>query len=537
MFRHCTALAAALLVASAAVAQEQPRPAPGDSAFAIFLRGAQIGREQGSLAMTNTGWVLTSSGRTAPPLDFTTNRFEMKYTSDWQPLEMTLEAHVRTAGVIVNTSFTMTTAINEIAQNNTKGTKQDQVSPRTVVIPNNVFVAYEALAVRLWTTSANTELPVYVAPGGEVKARVDAVIAETLNGPSGSLETRRFELTLLNPDRPLKATVVVDQRLRLVRVEMPEIGLQAVREDVSTVAVRAERVRNPTDVDVSVKANGFNLAGTMTEPQAIAGRLRHGAVLLVGGASPADRDEPIAGVPVFAQLARVLADAGHVVLRYDRRGTGQSGGRTDTATLTDYADDALAGIRWLADRNDVDKRRIVILGFMDGGPVALLAAAAGKEIDGVITVDAAGASGADLMLMQQQKILDELKLPANDRQARVDLQKKIQAAVISGGGWEGVPEPMRRQADTPWFKSVLTYDPARVLPRVRQPILILHGDLDPAVPPGEADRLAELARGRKKAAACDVVHIPDVDNRLAEAGSAELSGKVAQAIVDWIKKL
>ena len=33
-----------------------------------------------------------------------------------------------------------------------------------------------------------------------------------------------------------------------------------------------------------------------------------------------DRDENIAGVPIFAQLAGGLADAGYYVLRYDKRG-------------------------------------------------------------------------------------------------------------------------------------------------------------------------------------------------------------------------
>src|SRR6185436_17830223 len=109
-------------------------------------------------------------------------------------------------------------------------------------------------------------------------------------------------------------------------------------------------------------------------------------------------------------------------------------------------------------------------GHIDGGPVALMAAAATEDIRGVVTIDAAGASGADLILMQQQKILDDLHLTAADRQARIELQKRIQRAVVSGSGWDGIPEPMRRQADTPWFKSMLTYEPAGVLVRVKQPI-------------------------------------------------------------------
>src|SRR4051812_16438718 len=506
MRSHCTALATAILLAGAcASAAAQPattqptEPVSGQAVFAIYLRGTQIGREQWTLTKNASGWVITSAGRTAAPLDFTVNRFEINYTRDWQPLEMTLEARVRNAGVLIRTSFTLTTVINEIAQNNKTNSKDDQISARTIVMPNNVFAAYEVLAIRLWNAPVDTELPVYVVPSTEIKVKVRNITPATIRGPGGALATRRFDLTLETPDRPVNAFVVVDEHMRLVRYEVPDIGLQAVRDDVASVAMRTQVTRNPTDVDVTIKANGFNLAGTLTTPPTVAARLRRPAVLLVGGMSPGDRDQLINGVPVFAQLARALAESGYIVLRYDRRGSGQSGGRTDSATLTDYAEDAIAALRFLVKRDDVDKRRTVVVGHMDGGPVALIAAGATDDIDGVITIDAAGTRGADLILMQQQKVLDELNLPPADREARIELQKKIQAAVISGAGWEGVPEPMRRQADTPWFKSVLTYDPAKVLSKTKQPILILHGDLDPTVSPDEANKLGELAKARKKA--------------------------------------
>lgn len=514
-----------------------PQPTPGEAVFAIYLGGTQIGREQWTLTRNVNGWIITSSGRSAQPLDFTINRFEMKYGTDWQPLEMRLEARLRNQGVVIATSFSVTTAINEILQNNVTGSKNDPISARTVVLPNNVFASFEALAARLWDTPAGTELPAYVVPSTEITIKVVSVTPQTLDGPNGTIRTRRFELSLVNPERPVPAVVVVDERLRLVRYEVPSIGLQAVREDVSSVAVRSHVARNPTDADVTIPANGFNLAGTLTTPPDVAGRLRQPAVLLVGGTSPADRDQVVAGVPVFAQLARSLADSGHVVLRYDRRGTGQSGGRTDSATLADYAQDAIAAIKWLARRDDVDKRRLVIAGHLDGGPVALLAAAANDDIDGIVTIGAAGASGADLFLMQQQKLLDDLHLPAADRQARIDLQRKIQTAVVTGSGWDGVPPAMRKQADTPWFKSVLTFEPAAVMTKIKQPMLILHGDLDPNVPASEADKLGELAKARKKAPPTDVIHLTDLTHALAPAGATAVSPKAADAIVAWIKKL
>ena len=535
---HCTVLAlAAVLSAVRPAAQAPDLPATGDAAFVVYLQGTQIGREQVNVARGPSGWIITSSGRTEAPLDFTVVRFEAKYAPDWQPLELTLEARLRTAIVSVKTSFGLTTAINEVTQNSKTVSKEDQISAKTIVLPNNVFGAYEAIAARLRDATAGTELPVYIVPQAEVKMRVRAVTDQAFAGPGGSLKARRYDVTFANPDRPVEAIIVVDERFRLVRFELPAPGLLVVREDTASVALRPETVRNPTDTDVTIGANGFNLAGTLTTPPGVAGRLRHPAVVLVGGANPSDRDQVLAGLPVFAQLARGLADTGHVVLRYDRRGAGQSGGRTESATLSDYADDVVSAVRWLAKRNDVDKKRIVVAGYGDGAAAALIAASRHKEIDGVVTIGAAGTRGADLILEQQQRVLDALNLPPEERQSRIELQKKIQSAVVSGAGWEGVPAQMRRQAETPWFRSVLTFDPAQVMTRTKQPILILHGDADPNIPASEADRLLGLAKERKKAAPAEVLKVPAATNTLAAPGEKTINPSFVAAIAEWMKKL
>jgi len=534
---HCTALALALVLIGAPARAGQDLPAPGEASFTVVVNGREIGREQVTLARTTSGWVITSSGRLAPPVDFIVNRFEMKYALDWQPLEMLLDARARENPLRVQTSFAMTTAINEITQNGKTGSKEDQISARTTVLPNNVFGSYEALGMRLWDAAADSEFPAYIAPQAEIKVKVRSVTDQELSGPAGSLNTRRFELTFQNPGQPLNAIVVFDDKRRLVRFELPGVGLLVVREDASSVAMRPKTVRNPTDADVFVPANGFNLAGTLTTPPVVAGRLRYPGVILIGTATPGDRDQTVGGVPVFAQLARALADSGQVVLRYDRRGAGQSGGRVETATLADYADDALAAVRWMAKRDDVEKRRIVVIGFGEAGAVALVAASRGKEIDGVVTLGASGSRGEELVLRQQERLLNQMKLPAAERQNRIETQKKIIAAVINGRGWEGIPDPIRRQADTPLFKSMLTYDPETVLEKVKQPILILHGDLDTVMPPGEADRLTALAKARKKAGTTETIHVANVNQTLSQGGDKTLTPQVGAAIAEWIKKI
>jgi fermentation-respiration switch protein FrsA (DUF1100 family) len=81
---------------------------------------------------------------------------------------------------------------------------------------------------------------------------------------------------------------------------------------------------------------------------------------------------------------------------------------------------------------------------------------------------------------------------------------------------------------------------------VKQPILIIQGDLDTQVSKDQADKLADIARARKKVKPPDVVHIPGINHLLVPATTGEVSEygslkdktvspKVASAIADWIK--
>ena len=547
MHFNCTAVAAVFLAAGPAFAQAPAVvPATGEATFNILVRGQQIGRETASLSRDASGWIITSTGRVEPPIDLTINRFELKYTPDWQPLELLVAAIQQKSSVALSTSFTTTTAINEITQQGKTVSKEDQITARAIVLPNNFWGAYEALAVRLAGTHAGDVLPLYVAPNAEVKLTVNGVSPLTMTGAGSTIRATKYDVTIANIGANVPAVVVADDRLRLVRFEIPAAGLVVVRDDAASVAVRTETARNPTDSDVRIDANGFTLAGTVTTPPAVAGKLRSPGIVLIGGSGPTDRDETVAGIQIFAQLAGALAKDGAVVLRYDKRGVGQSGGRTESATLDDYADDAIAAVKWLAKRPDVDSRRIVVVGHSEGAAVALLAAAREKQIDGVVSIAGPGVTGEELILQQQRHLLDQSGISDADKQAKIDLQKKIEAAVLSGTGWEGIPAGLRKQADTPWFRSLLAYDPARVLPKVKQPLLVIQGDLDTQVPKEQADRLADLARARKKARPPEVVHIPGINHLLVPAGNGEVaeypalkdktvSPKVAASITDWIK--
>jgi pimeloyl-ACP methyl ester carboxylesterase len=543
--RHCTA-ALLLLSIGGGIAAQTPAtsgPVPGEASFTIFIGGRDVGREQVNLTRVGSQWIISSTGRLG---DFTINRFEVKYTADWQPVELRLEATQPQRKLLLATSFGVTTAINEITQNDVTNSKTDQISARTVVLPNNVFAGYEALAARLASAVPGTELPTYAAPNTEVKVIVKAVREEPLQTPAGTIATRKYDLIVQNIGATIPMTVVIDDKSRLVRLEASSAGLTVVRTDLAGVAVRTQTARNPTDSDITIHANGFSIAGTLTMPPGV-GRLRHPAVVLVAGSGPVDRDENVAGIPIFAQLAGVIAQRGFLVLRYDKRGVGQSGGRTEVATIQDYGDDLIAIVRWLAKRDDVDSRRVAVIGHSEGGAVGLIAASKEKKVTSLVLMATPGTTGAELILEQQRHQLGQMKLSDAEVQQKIAVQRQIQAAVISGQGWEGIPDDLRKQADSPWFRSLLLFDPAVVMKKTKQPILIVQGDLDTQVPPQHADTLAELARARKRAGPVEAVHLPGVNHLFVRATTGEvqeyaqlkdktISPDVATTIADWLKK-
>jgi hypothetical protein len=319
-----------------------------------------------------------------------------------------------------------------------------------------------------------------------------------------------------------------------------------IRDDLSAVLAREDRISRPGDEEVFIPAAGFNLGATVSIPTGAPARAP--AVVLVAGSGRQDRDETVFGIPILGQLAGTLADAGYLVVRYDKRGVGLSGGRVESATLDDYATDVVGVVNWLRRRKDVDPDRIAVIGHSEGGAVALLAADRQTRIKAIALLATPGLTGRETTLEQQQHALALSKEPEDDKKAKVALQLRIMEAATTGKGWEAVPPALRQQADNAWFRSWLLFDPSAALKKLDQPILIVQGTLDTQVPPAHADRLEAFSRGRKNSPAAYTrkVVVPGVNHLLVPATTGEVdeypmltrkavSPEIGKAIVEWLQ--
>jgi pimeloyl-ACP methyl ester carboxylesterase len=512
------------------------------------MKGQQIGHEEANLVRTPDGWRISSSSQMAMGNMTLENRhFEVRYSTDWQPLELRIDATFNGKRLAINTSFSVTTAVSEITSGDTTNAKTDTISARALVVPNNFYAGYEAVAARLLSVEKGATLPAYVVPTAEVPMIVEDIAEEQIQTSGSTLAVRRFRLKFQNIGLPIAADIWVDARGRMARLEVPAVNLQVVREELATSMTRFEIVSHPGDEPATIRGNGFNLAATVTRPVGQQQRLRLPAVILVAGAGPQDRNELVFGIPIFGQIANALADAGFLVVRYDKRGVGQSGGRGETATLNDYAEDLRAVLNYTAKRKDVDTRRIAVLGHSEGAAVAMIAASKDKKAAALLLVAGMGTTGAEIVLEQQQHLLGRSKMTDEDRKEKIDLQHKIHAAVLTGKGWDQIPPDIRTAAESPWFQSFLQFDPARIMKDVRQPILVLQGSLDTQVKPHHAEKLAALANARKKGGDVQLTTVEGVNHLLTPAETGEfdeypdlkdkrVSQKVIDTIVEWLKK-
>lgn len=284
-----------------------------------------------------------------------------------------------------------------------------------------------------------------------------------------------------------------------------------------------------TEVSFTVQPGGHVMAGTLTMPR---GGGKHGAVVMVTGSGPQDRDETLFGHKPFAVIADALTRAGVAVLRYDDRGVNGStmpkGQRLQDATTLNFADDAQAAVEFLAKREGIDASRIGILGHSEGGMVAPIVAARSKDVAFIVLLAGPGFAGREILTTQSvaiaranganeeslakierlhRALMDIMSDPASKEEAILPALRALSEAQLAAMGQAAtMSDAELRQAmgpmDSRWFREFLTLDPIVYLKQVRVPVLALNGSLDTQVLAGQ--NLAAVGAALKEAGNQDV---------------------------------
>lgn len=305
-----------------------------------------------------------------------------------------------------------------------------------------------------------------------------------------------------NSATPIELTVRFDfDRQRTAR------RMSLRRADGQRIHARRIDLRNEA---VEFRGVDAQLAGTLILPPT---KGPHPAIVLLHGSGPLTRYS-------FGPYPHFFSSLGFAVLIYDKRGTGESTGlRLDASTGTtmrdsfypdELAGDALAAMRFLGKRADIDSKRIGFWGSSEGGMLATQVAARSDDV--AFAINSSG-------FMEPLWRTLEYQVPAYLRSTgaaedvivrQSDFVQLWLEVARTGEGWDEfrAAEQKILETDGFWFlqsrgpftsiaqlqwdwRHVLTFDPTVTLGQIRCPVLAVFGELDPITP---AARAAENMR-------------------------------------------
>jgi dipeptidyl aminopeptidase/acylaminoacyl peptidase len=243
---------------------------------------------------------------------------------------------------------------------------------------------------------------------------------------------------------------------------------------------------------VSFDSDGITLRGTLHLPEG--GGARPGIVTChgFGGGSTG------AGHP---ELAQALARAGYVVLRFDFRGCGASGGERGRVICMEEVEDLRNAITFLQAQEGVDRDRIGVIGASLGGSVALYVAATDQRVR-VCAANGAVANGERRLRYQYpgeadwQRFLQMLEDARRYREqtGRSMMINRFDIVHIPEHRRGGLPPGATMEFPAETAISMLEFNPERLVRQIApRPLLLIHPRGDDVVPKSESENLAAAA--------------------------------------------
>ena len=273
----------------------------------------------------------------------------------------------------------------------------------------------------------------------------------------------------------------------------------------------SDQMYNVTDHHITFfnSKDEITLSGTLSVPQT---HQKPKIVVLVAGMGPADRDCTVMGRKLFTPIADYFTKRGIAVLRYDKRGIGQSQGTFDmTVTSADLAQDVMAAVQFLKNRDDIDTKNIGLAGMSEGGLISFMVASQLQDIAFLVSMAGAVATSCDDVLFQtaeqlkadgatdefiafdttiRKQILQavttlsaelakEKLLPLVETYvATMTDEQKAQAVTLPFAITQQNFKHIIDMFNSPWYRYYLHIDVSQLLNTISVPVLVINGTLD-----------------------------------------------------------
>ncbi|MBQ0734193.1 alpha/beta hydrolase family protein [Aquimarina celericrescens] len=261
---------------------------------------------------------------------------------------------------------------------------------------------------------------------------------------------------------------------------------------------------NPISEDVVIEntEDNISLSGTLSLPSE---KGIFPAVILISGNGEHKKDAEFGTHKPFLDISNYLTKNRIAVLRYDKRGVGQSTGDYDSANSFDFASDVKSALDYLLTRDEINKQQIGLIGHSEGGLIAPIVASNSSNVAFIISLAGPSLSGDKILLSQQKAIASSKGVSPSEieksqkinREAFEIVKKYRDKDTLNRKMTEYIerislndpdkPENMTYEEYVdaqvngilrPWMENFLRYEPSNIIKDVKCPVFAINGSKD-----------------------------------------------------------
>ncbi|MCA1055694.1 alpha/beta hydrolase [Rossellomorea aquimaris] len=282
----------------------------------------------------------------------------------------------------------------------------------------------------------------------------------------------------------------------------------------------------------------YALGGTLTflEEQSS----KHPVIIMVHGSGPVDRDSNAKRMPmnIFKELSALAVDEGFATLRYDKRGLGASGGDYHATGVYDLVDDVQAVVNFAKEHEEIDNKRIILLGHSEGTILTPLMNDR-DPVAGLILLAPCAEKLAETTKWQREEMVNEIRSMKGFqgwllKVLKVDqkiLKMNDQLTEKILGTDEAVITYKGKKVNAKWNREHADVDVSESLINVTCPVLAISGTKDVNVKMDDAKKVCTLVKGE-----CESHLLKDLTHILRKTETEYLLSKILNGNKKLMKK-
>jgi dipeptidyl aminopeptidase/acylaminoacyl peptidase len=260
---------------------------------------------------------------------------------------------------------------------------------------------------------------------------------------------------------------------------------------------------------VTFESDGLRLAGVLHLPDGMkAGERRPAILALHGFGTGKDSGTTKDAAKLFAQM-------GYIALRFDFRGCGESEGEPGRLLCLDQVADTRNALTYMSSRDDVDPKRIGVMGHSFGAAVAIYTSGTDPRV--AATISSCGWGDGEVKFRGQHDGPGEwerfTKMLADGKRVKAETGK---SPMVSR--WDIVPIPVHLRGNLPadsvmefpvdTAQSMFDFRPNDVVGKIApRPLMLFHAANDSVTP---TDQSLELFR--RAGQPTDLILLADIDH-------------------------